>query len=267
MLFERLRHGTVSAVLLLLVACGSAPDRARPDALNGIKRIGVISLAGDEFYRQYIGFTVVENESEKLDITAWKVDAEYERQMQSALAKLGRFEALRIPYERKDLLGLYDRSQSSGAASVRASKWGAVRDNLQVIASNNSLDAIVVVVRRESEDFLGGTNQFFRGAGFYSRAMAGSTRVSVLHLLGLLVLIDGRTGTPIGSTPLSRSQEGRPGTIARAAPMLIVPPELSRTRLSELGDARASDLRRWLIDLPRDAWGPTFRALFADSSP
>src|SRR3978361_2398673 len=109
MLFERLRHGTVSAVVLVLVAGGSAPDRARPVALNGIKRIGVISLAGDEFYRQYIGFTVVENESEKLDITACMVDAEYEHQMQSALAKLGRFEALRIPYERKDLLGLYDR--------------------------------------------------------------------------------------------------------------------------------------------------------------
>lgn len=185
--------------------------------------------------------------------------------MQSALAKLGRFDVVRISYERNDLLGLYDRSESRDAASARTPKWGAVRENLQAIASSNSLDAIVVVIRRESEDLLRGTNRFFRGTGFYSRAMAGSTRVSVLHLLGLVVLIDGRMGTPIGGTPLARSQEGRPGTIARAAPMLIVPPELSRARLSELGDARAADLRRWLIDLPMEAWEPTFRALFVDA--
>ncbi|MGZ5142601.1 MAG: hypothetical protein ACXWCY_31480 [Burkholderiales bacterium] len=265
MLFERLRHGAVSVVLLLLVACGSAPDRARPDALTGIKRIGVISLAAHEFYRQYIGYTVVGNESEKLDITAWKVDAEYELQMQSALAKLGRFEVVRVPYERKDFLGLYDRSESLDGGPVRRPKWGGVRENLQAIASSNSLDAIVVVVRRESEDFLTGTNQLFLGAGFYSRAITGSTRVSVLHLLGLVVLIEGRTGVPIASTFLARSPEGRTDTVARAAPMLIVPSDLSRARLAELGDARAADIRRWLIDLPRDAWEPTFRGLFADA--
>jgi hypothetical protein len=121
------------------------------------------------------------------------------------------------------------------------------------------------VVRRESEDFVTGTNQIIRGAGFYSRAMVGSTHVSVLHLLGVVVLIDGRTGVPIASTFLARSHEGRADTVARASPMLIVPSDLSRARLAELGDARAADIRRWLIDLPRDAWEPTLRALFADA--
>jgi alpha-beta hydrolase superfamily lysophospholipase len=82
--------------------------------------------------------------------------------------------------------------------------------------------------------------------------------------MGAVALIDGSTGSAIASKVLARDQQGRPATLVRSAPMLIVAAELTRTKLADLGDARLADLRRWLIAVPDDSWAPTLRALLQD---
>lgn len=261
-----LRRCALIGLLIGLGACASVPQRVSPETLTRIKKVAVMSLVAHEFHRQYVGFTAFGNEYDKHDIVSWKVDDEYEAQMHAALSKMGRFDVVRVPYERAALYGLYDSSGRGDAPAFRTPKWSAIEEKLKTIADSHRIDAIVILVRRESEDVLAGTNQYFRGAGFYTRGTGGSARVSVLHLVALVALIDGQTGAPVATHVLARGEGGWPGPVARAAPMLNVGPELTRTKLNELGEARTALIRSQLVELPREAWEPTFRALFSVGS-
>ena len=226
--------------LLVLGGCAGTPQKAAPESLASIRKVAVVSLAGHEFHRRYTGATMFGNEYEKQDISAWKIDDEYEAQIGAALAGLARFEPVRGPYERKGFYRLYEQ---------RRPDWSAVEDEAKAFASKHSVDAILLVVRRESQDFLAGTNQHFEGAGFYSRGMGGTTAVSVLHLVASVALIDGRTGKPLAVRDL--------------VPLEKVPAQVARTRLAELGPERVAELRAALAALPRGTWEPTLRAMLA----
>ena len=226
--------------LLVLGGCAGTPQKAAPESLASIRKVAVISLAGHEFHRRYTGATAFGNEYEKQDISAWKIDDEYEAQLGAALAGVARFEPVRVPYERKGFYRLYEQ---------RRPDWSAVEEEAKSVASRHAVDAILVVVRRESPDFLAGTNQHFQGAGFYSRGMGTTTAVSVMHLVASVALIDGRTGKPL--------------VVRDLAPLQKVPPEMARARLAELGPERVAELRAALAALPRDAWEPTLRAMLA----
>lgn len=228
------------AVLVTLAGCAGTPQKAAPEALAGIRKVAVVSLAGHEFHRRYTGLTAFGNEYEKQDITAWQIDEEYEAQLGAALSGLERFEPVRVSYERKGFYRLYEQ---------RKPDWSAVEGEAKAFASTHSVDAILVVVRRESQDFLAGTNQYFQGAGFYSRGLGSTTPVSVMHLVASVALIDGKTGKPLAVKDL--------------VPLQKVPPELARTKLAELGPERVAALRAELAALPRDAWEPTLRAMLA----
>lgn len=226
--------------LLVLGGCGATPQKAAPESLASIRKVAVISLTGHEFHRRYTGATVFGNEYEKQDISAWKIDDEYEAQIGAALAGVARFEPVRVPYERKSFYRLYEQ---------RRPDWSAVEEEAKSLASRHAVDALLVVVRRESQDFLAGTNQHFQGAGFYARGTGAATPVSVMHLVASVALIDGRTGKPLAVRDL--------------VPLQKVPPEVARTRLTELGPERVAELRAALAALPRDAWEPTLREMLA----
>ncbi len=70
-------------VTLLILLAGCATTRIAPETVSRLKRVGVISVTAHEFYRRDTGLTVFGNEREMQDISAWKVDDEYELQMQA----------------------------------------------------------------------------------------------------------------------------------------------------------------------------------------
>ncbi len=248
---------------VVLAACATTQERVSTDALAKIKKVAVMSLTANEFHRQYTGFTVFGNESEMQDISAWKVDDEYETQIRSVLSKVARFDVIQVPYERKDFYSVYDINGPWDAPAYRTPKWTAVEEKLKAYSTKNSVDGIILILKRESNDFLASTNQYFRGAGFYVRGLGNTTGVSVLHLLSSVVLVDGQTGKPLATRILARSHEGWPGTVARAAPMMSIAPVISRAKLAELSQETITDVRAKLIDLPKDAWEPTLKALLA----
>jgi hypothetical protein len=85
--------------------------------------------------------------------------------------------------------------------------------------------------------------------------------VSVLHLLATVALIDGQTGKPLVAKELFRANDGYPTSLSKATPMAKAAPDLPRTKLNELGEEKITTIRTQLIELPKDAWEPTLRAL------
>ena len=248
MVFRSFR--TMLAIVLIVLLSGCATTRLAPDTVARIKKVGVMSLTAHEFHRNYVGLTVFGNEYEKHDISSWGVDDEYEGQMQYALAALGLFETVRVPYERKELYPVYDLNGPWDAPAFRTPKWSAVEERLKTFADRNSLDAIVMVISVLTEDFLGSSNQHLRGAGLYARGVGNMTAVSVLHLFSTINVIDSKTGKPIATRVLS--------------PTLNVASELSRSKFDDLGAQKIEGLRTMLVDLPKSKWGPTFRAVFTN---
>jgi len=245
------QHKFVGAIVIMIaLLTGCATTRIAPEKMASIKKVGVISLVAHEFYRDYVGLTVFGNEHEKIDISSWKVDDEYESQIQNALAALGRFEVVRVSYDRKEFYPVYDVNGPWDAPAFRTPKWSAVESKFKRLADQNSLNALVVVISLLCEDFLGGSNQYFRGPGFYARGIGGMTAVSAMHLVSGIAVIDGLTGKTMA--------------IRVMKPIVKVPPELSRAKLGDIGEQRASQVRSMLIDLPKDRWEPIFKALFAD---
>jgi hypothetical protein len=258
MIRKLVHFSALVALVLLFAGCAGIPGKPGADTVSRLKKVGVVSVAANELNRQYTGLTRFGNERETLDIASWKVDDDYEQQIASAIAKLGKFEAVRIPGAREALLPIY---QANSLWDPNA-RWDAVEGIVKGLASRGGVDAVVIVLRRDSNDFLANTNQIIKGAGFYAKGVASHTAVSVLHLFGSVVLVDGATGRPIASRLLVHNQEGSLfNPSARSAPMQDVPPELSRAKLDTHTEAQRVEIRRRLVDLPRNAWEPTMRAL------
>ena len=240
--FVKFKYLVLVGLLTLLAGC--ATTRIAPETVSRLKRVGIISVTAHEFYRRYTGLTAFGNESEKQDISAWKVDDEYEIQMQSALSKLGLFEAVIVPYDRNEFYPVYNINGPWDAPGFRK-EWVNVEDQLKSFAHKHSLDGVVMVIWHDYDDFLAQTNQRLRGAGLYARGMGNTTAVSVIHLLSSLGVIDGQTGKPIVTVGLVFTKK--------------VPPELARAALTNIDQ---TELRTMLIDLPKDSWEPKFRKIF-----
>ena len=242
----KLRYLAIVGLLVLLTS-GCATTKLAPDTVSRFKKVGVISLTAHEFHRRYTGLTIFGNEREKGDISAWKVDDEYELQMQSALSKLGLFEAVIVPYERKEFYPVYNITGPWDAPAFRK-EWGNVEEELKGFAQKHSLDAVVMVIWRESDDFLAGTNQRIRGAGFYARGVGDLTAVSVIHLISSVGVIDGQTGKPSATMGLVFTKK--------------VAPELARATFAGLYETKIAEVRTMLIDLPKDGWEQKFMKIF-----
>lgn len=249
MYLGKFRYAVLVGLFVLLSGC--ATTRLAPDTVSRIKKVGVMSLTAHEFHRRYTGLTVFGNEREQQDISAWRIDDEYELQMQNALTKLGLFEVVRIPYERKEFYPVYNINGPWDAPAFRK-EWINIEEELKAFAHKHSLDAVVVVIWRESDDFLAGSNQRIRGTGFYARGAGGLTAVSVIHLLSSVAVIDGQTGKPRAVVGLTFTKN--------------ISADLARVELTHLDGSKTAELRAMLIDLPKDSWESKFRKIFVSDS-
>ncbi len=247
---------------VVFAGCATAPEKVDSQAAAKLRRIGVVSAVGGEFGRQYTGVTVFGNESERKPIPEWSVDAAYEAQAGRALAELGSFEPVPLKFKREDFAALGSTFWQPG--EIKGQRWEAIKDKIKAVCAANIVDALVVVLPRSSEDFLARTNQFFRGAGFYSRGMGDSTMVAVMHLIAHVVVVECTSGDPLASRMLSRFQTGNYGNIARGAPMPQVDAMLARTKVADWNESTGQRIRQELTNLPTEAWRPTLSALLKD---
>jgi hypothetical protein len=252
----------VAFIALFCAGCATTPRTATPEAISGYKRIGVISVAAYSFSRLHVGFTVFGNEQEKIDSSTWSVDSSYEQQLATVLSNLGGFEVVIGEYSRSDFLRIYELNGPWDAPAFRGPNWGAIEKPIKDHCAKNQLGGILANFAVDAQDFIGGTNQYVRGAGLYTRGFGDSTRHSFLHLISGVALVDCQTAKPVAVRGLATTQEGWPGQILRASPMKPFPTEISRMPLERLSEQQLASIKSSLVELPTKAWEPTIRAIF-----
>jgi hypothetical protein len=234
-------------VVLGLAGCATTPRSVSESDSARIAKVAVVSVLAQELHRGYTGLTVFGNEYEKQDIVPWKIDAEYEAQIAESLRGLGKTVVV-SEFDRKDFIHAQLPNGPYEAPAFNTPRWSAVEEAVKRHATKSGADAIVIVVRRISEDFLARTNQSFRGVGYYARGFGDTTRVSVLHAIGFVGLIDGKTGKPLAVTPLQSLE--------------YVSPEIARQKLAPLDSPVGEATRKRLVETVRNDWERILRTLF-----
>ncbi len=234
-------------LLLGLGGCASTPRAVSDSESAAIRRVAVVSVLAQEFHRGYTGFTVFGNEYESADISSWNVDAAYEDQIGEVLRELGKTPVV-VKVNRKDFLPAQLPNGPYEAPAFNTPRWDAITQVVKNIAATENLDALVIVVRRISPDFLARTNQSFRGVGYYARGFGDSTRVSVAHAIGFVGLLNGKTGSVSAMSTLQVTDQ--------------ISPEEARKSISQLGASQRDVMQRKLVSLPRGYWERSVRDVF-----
>lgn len=95
-----LRHVAAAVLLLLgLAGCTTAPSSADSVELKAVKKIGVVSVVGQELVRAYVGLTVFNNEYGTEDFSGSGLDHHFESLVIDGIQKTGR-QGLAVTLER-----------------------------------------------------------------------------------------------------------------------------------------------------------------------
>lgn len=230
----------------IFAGCTAAPTQLTPEHASAINRVGVISLVARDFHRSYVGLTAFGNEQEKVDISVWRVDSDYEEQLSDALRALRK-----VP-----IVGTIDKAPYVSARLDRAAgligvepDWAALTETVQRQASEHRLDAVLVLTTRVEPNFARAQALTLRGAGFYARGVGDTTRFSTMHLFATVGLLDGRSGQLLASVPIQATD--------------YVEPEIARRRLPTPDSVEGRAIRDQLIRVPGSHWGFELRKLFA----
>lgn len=254
---------TVVFAIVITGCATSTPKAVSSEALPNIKRVGVVSVAAQVFNRQHVGLTMFGNETEKLDISAWGLDAKYGQQLSRELSDVGGYEVVNGAYSSADFLHINDLNGPWEAPAFTGPNWGAIEKPIKSYCAQHQVGAIVMAYALTSHDFLARTNQSIRGAGMYTRGgLVGDILMSYLHLMSGVALVDCKTAKPFAVRTLASSQDASGSSMVRSYPLKQIPSELSRTHLDQLTPTQIAALQDMLTELPKNAWKATVRSLF-----
>ncbi len=239
----------------LLAGCAASPTTAPDASVARWKRIGVLSVAGGEIHRRYTGFTVFGNEHEKHDAREWELDERYEESLQAALSDSTRLAVVPIGSQYRALPG-----RAASPSEQRVASSASLKADLVQLAARNDLDAVVVLETRDSRDIYTSSNQRLLGAGVYARGVGDLTAISVAHLIASLVVVDGQTGAPVASVPLSGDANSD-----TFPPTTTAPKEWSRSPFTGLSAGARNQIRDTLRTIAQRAWKPSVERLFKGS--
>lgn len=243
------------ALIILLTGCAAPPVNVNPSKAATLKRVAPISAVADSFTRKYVGLTVFGNEKEELPIADWEIDSAYEEQLALEIQRTLGATAIRATYPVSEFAHVNDLNGPYYAPAFWGPNWTKIEGAALAYCSANSLDALLVVAKRTSEDFVARTNQHISGAGIYSRGPVNN--VSVLHVLAQVGLIDCATGKPIAIRPLTWGADASSGTVRPLFPLAPIPHEVARLPIGQWSAEIRDRIRNDLIAAPRRAWAWT----------
>lgn len=236
----------LSALLLsvTLAGCATAPQTLPSDRVAGIKRVAVVSVTGSEISRKFVGFTVFGNEFETRPTAAWGLDKAYEAQIGAAAQTVFGAQVVNVTYTAADFARVNPPEGS----------WDAIEAPVRSLCGAHQLDALLVAAAQRSQDPFAQSNQFIQGAGVY----AGRGASPRLHLLSSVSLMDCRTGKVLVNQWLYKDSTGKFRDRLVTAPLSS---EVARTPITDWTPDIENSLRQQLLELPKDAWTHTLRAM------
>lgn len=229
------------------------------------KRIAVISLTAQTFERKFSGMTVFGNELETKDISDWNLDEHYEQLFANELRDAWGFTPVRVANRGPEFAKIHEPRW--GTLDPDSPNWPGIEPAVKAACAEGGLDALMVVARSSNQDrFSGGTNQFLRGAGIYSR---GSVyKFAFLHVIARVALFDCSTGKPKKTSRLAGMPEATFATqIFGSLPLEKVEYEAALRPMAQWTPEQFDRYREQLLELPRKAIAPTLKNIFAAPPP
>lgn len=260
-MFKALIASCTVFLLICSSGCSTISTSVPQEAASRIKRVSVISVLAEEASTQKIGMTVFNNSREVKNISDWGIDSLIEAQVTKEIEGQGRLTVVSVPYTRADFLHAQDLNGPWDAPAFRGTNWGAIKEATKKHCADNAIDGIVLVNRRSTGDFLGGSNAELRGIGYYVRS-GGMNNVSQFHVLAEVGLLDCRSEQPLAALALSTQQSGWSMSAKDSVPAKAVPTTQARYPLRSYTEERIAELKKNFESVTQPAWGPTLKALF-----
>lgn len=236
-LMMKIKNLATLGLVAVMAGCATAPEHVSAEAGKRIRKVGIVSLIGDEFTRSYVGMTVFGNEYHRRDIVEWGLDREYETQLANAVRELPAMTAVTANIDRPAFAKLDIRSNPPA--------WEGIEQAVTQHCAANGLDGILVLAK------VGG-----RGVGV---SVSRQHSFRALHVSAQLALYDCSTGKVAASNWLvAGPPKGAFGNKVQI-PSLELPeswPVDGEWQAGTYEEAHAQ-----LIMLPRPAWGYTLRQL------
>lgn len=239
----------------ILAAC--ATQQPLPKAIFAdAKRVGVVSYIGDTLNKQYIGFTVFNNERDTQNVSEWNLDTEYEKQLANAVRIVFGAEAIPLSESRSKY---FEVNSLNGPYSAPAF-WGPNFEKVSDVAKHSCqiyrLDAILIAAKWKSEDILGRTNQSIEGVGIYGRR--GN---AVIHVFAKVGYFDCKSGKTINvarvlKALISDTVSSKPGLVTAS-----IDSELASKPYAQWTSSEKQSVAKTIENLPDTAWISTLRGL------
>ena len=185
-----MRKIVILFLLFFLCQCSSIPSRIKKEQLKEIKRIGCISLLGDELEVIGRGLTIFDLSGNDLRFPDWKLNTLAIDEMKTLLSNGGEFIYIMVDYDSQQLNKIYTKTLNYPLSY----DISLIQDDLRKLGNKYALDALVVLVKAPFVYF----NMLMRGLGVYSRSAFG-IRETDIYLLTRMVVFGGETMDPIAN--------------------------------------------------------------------
>lgn len=248
--------------LLSLAGCALNPVANNVPPGTNIKRAAVISMTAREFSRTYTGLTAFNNEFEELDAKAWKVDQAIEEFTRGELQKLG-IATVFEPYSDAEFSKVNDLNGPYAAPMFWGPNWSHIEAPALRYCKANNLDALIVIAKSTTGDFIAGTNQSFGGAGIYGRGALNN--LAVIHLISYMGAISCATGKPLATLRVSTRPGEKTMEILAGAPLANIPIAETKTPTAQWSADQVQKYKETLVSFSRPAIRSTLSKLLNKS--
>lgn len=237
----------LAAVMLGLGAGCASPERAAADSVQRIKRVAVVSLAGDVFGRTYVGHTVFGNERHVKPVPEWGLNRIYEAQMSEVLRTKHGLTVVDAKLE-PAAFAKVDRTFPD-----RWPNWDAIDDVTRKTCAEHQLDGLFVLAKVGDWGVMVSTsNQPQRSCGH-------------LMISAQLALLDCKTGRPMAARLLQNGALEAKVIYNKVSPPMLRLPE-NWPRYGEWAPEIYEEARAELVRLPQRAWADTLDYMLKPSA-
>lgn len=230
----------IAGVVCLFASAGADARKLEAATLDAIKKVAVVSAAGDNLICRATGLTAFGNGYETENVRDWGLDAEWQAQLVEATNALGRFEVTPLPTEdRAALLAIKDES--------------AIPEAIRSIASTAGTDAVLLFLSPVTDTYY--REVYLDDYGVFTYSMAFKKR-TIYYVSGRLYLYDA-SGKLLDTQYL-------PGDAPKGLaplPHTAAPEHLRALCLSAYSPEDREALRGALVEIPKPLWAPALEKL------